>query len=213
MEGEPRLATRAPDGQVLREWDRYSADAAGALQADLERALGGAVDFGAQAKALYATDASNYRQVPIGLVYPRSRDEIVEAVRICREHEAPIVARGGGTSLAGQGCNVCPSARGYACRPALEFAVGGIEARAVALRRPILRPANGRVWAQALRRPHLEAPRPAVFGQLRWLHAAGIVESGASSSMGSSLARRGLPVVPHRIAGVASASFRLVVAA
>jgi FAD/FMN-containing dehydrogenase/Fe-S oxidoreductase len=106
MEGEPRLATRAPDGQVLREWDRYSADAAGALQADLERALGGAVDFGAQAKALYATDASNYRQVPIGLVYPRSRDEIVEAVRICRDHEAQIVARGGGTSLAGQGCNV-----------------------------------------------------------------------------------------------------------
>ena len=40
MDGEPRLATRAPDGQVLREWDRYSADAARALQADLERALG-----------------------------------------------------------------------------------------------------------------------------------------------------------------------------
>ena len=106
MPGEPRLATRAPDGQVLREWDLVSADAARALQADLERALDGAVDFGAQAKALYATDASNYRQVPIGLVYPRSREEVVEAVRVCREHEAPIVARGGGTSLAGQGCNV-----------------------------------------------------------------------------------------------------------
>ena len=106
MEGEPRLATRAPDGQVLREWDRYSSDAARALKADLERALGASADFGAQAKALYATDASNYRQVPIGVVTPRSYDEVVEAVRIAREHDAPIVARGGGTSLAGQGCNV-----------------------------------------------------------------------------------------------------------
>jgi FAD/FMN-containing dehydrogenase/Fe-S oxidoreductase len=106
MDGEPRLATRAPDGQVLREWDRYSAQAARALKADFQRALGASVDFGAQAKALYATDASNYRQVPIGVVYARSRDEVVEAVRICREHDAPIVARGGGTSLAGQGCNV-----------------------------------------------------------------------------------------------------------
>jgi FAD/FMN-containing dehydrogenase/Fe-S oxidoreductase len=44
--------------------------------------------------------------VPIGLVYPRSKAEAVEAVRICREHDAPIVARGGGTSLAGQACNV-----------------------------------------------------------------------------------------------------------
>ena len=106
MPGEPRLATRAPDGQVLREWDRYSAAAARALKADLERVLGASVDFSAQAKALYATDASNYRQVPIGLICPRSREEAVEAVRICREHDAPIITRGGGTSLAGQGCNV-----------------------------------------------------------------------------------------------------------
>jgi FAD/FMN-containing dehydrogenase len=106
MSSEPRLATRAPHGQVLREWDRYSADSAGALQADFERSLGPSVDFSPQAKALYATDASNYRQVPIGLVTPKSRDEVVEAVRICRDHDAPIVARGCGTSLAGQGCNV-----------------------------------------------------------------------------------------------------------
>jgi FAD/FMN-containing dehydrogenase/Fe-S oxidoreductase len=106
MDGEPRLATRAPEGQVLREWDRYPAEAARALGAHLQRSLGKSVEFGAQARALYATDASNYRQVPIGLVYPRSRDEVVEAVRICREHDAPIVSRGGGTSLAGQSCNV-----------------------------------------------------------------------------------------------------------
>jgi hypothetical protein len=106
MPGEPRLATRAPDGQVLLEYDRFPADAARGLEADLKRALGGSLDFSAQARALYATDASNYRQVPIGLVTPRSRDEVVEALRICREHDAPILSRGGGTSLAGQGCNV-----------------------------------------------------------------------------------------------------------
>jgi hypothetical protein len=58
MPGEPWLATRSPDGQMLREWDRYPAEAARALKADLERALGSAVDFTAQGRALYATDAS-----------------------------------------------------------------------------------------------------------------------------------------------------------
>src|SRR5690242_1308910 len=104
MHGEPRLATRAPDGQVLREWDRFSVGAARALRADLECSLGASIDFGAQAKALFATDASNYRQVPIGVVYPRDCDEMVETVRICRDHDAPIIPRGGGTSLAGQSC-------------------------------------------------------------------------------------------------------------
>jgi len=106
MGGEHRLATRAPGGEVLREFDRYSTQAQRALQADMEGALGASVEFDAQARALYATDASNYRQVPIAVVYPRSRDEVVEAVRICRENDAPIVSRGGGTSLAGQACNV-----------------------------------------------------------------------------------------------------------
>src|SRR3546814_11254740 len=65
-----------------------------------------AVNFGAQSRALFATDASNYRQVPIGVVTPRSRDEVIETVRHCRKHDAPIFSRGGGTSLAGPGCNV-----------------------------------------------------------------------------------------------------------
>ena len=103
---EQRITKKAADGQVLLEFDAYSHKAARALQADLEHALGSSVDFCAQAKALYATDASNYRQVPLGLVFPRSRNEVVETVRICREHGAPILSRGGGTSLAGQGCNV-----------------------------------------------------------------------------------------------------------
>ena len=62
--------------------------------------------FAAGDRALYATDGSNYRQVPIGVVIPRTIDDVVAAVRLCREHGAPILSRGGGTSLAGQCDNV-----------------------------------------------------------------------------------------------------------
>jgi FAD/FMN-containing dehydrogenase/Fe-S oxidoreductase len=55
---------------------------------------------------LYATDGSNYRQVPIGVVVPRDTEDVLAAVALCREHRAPLLARGGGTSLAGQCCNV-----------------------------------------------------------------------------------------------------------
>jgi len=75
------------------------------LAGDLRAAIEGEVRFDAGSRALYATDASNYRMPPIGVVVPRHVDELVEIHRICREHEAPIVLRGGGTSLAGQGCN------------------------------------------------------------------------------------------------------------
>lgn len=57
-------------------------------------------------RALYATDASNYRQVPLGVVIPRHMDEVREIVAACREFDLPVLPRGGGTSLAGQCCNV-----------------------------------------------------------------------------------------------------------
>ena len=57
-------------------------------------------------RGAYSTDASNYRQVPIGVVVPRTIEAGVAAVAVCREHGAPVVSRGGGTSLAGQTCNV-----------------------------------------------------------------------------------------------------------
>jgi FAD/FMN-containing dehydrogenase len=53
----------------------------------------------------YSTDASNYRQVPIGVVVPRTIQAGAEAVAVCHERGAPVVSRGGGTSLAGQACN------------------------------------------------------------------------------------------------------------
>ncbi len=76
------------------------------LETALRDALSGEVRFDAGARAAYASDASNYRQVPIGVVLPRSVDDIVAAVAACREHGAPILARGGGTSLCGQTVNV-----------------------------------------------------------------------------------------------------------
>src|ERR671934_719223 len=76
------------------------------LEMDLRRALRGEVRFDAGSRALYATDASNYRQVPIGVVIPRDADDVVQTIAVCRRHGAPVLPRGAGTSLAGQGCNV-----------------------------------------------------------------------------------------------------------
>src|ERR1700676_145279 len=76
------------------------------LDSALRRNLRGDVRFDNGSRALYATDASNYRQVPIAVVIPRVVEDVIAAVSICREHGAPILCRGGGTSLAGQCCNV-----------------------------------------------------------------------------------------------------------
>jgi FAD/FMN-containing dehydrogenase/Fe-S oxidoreductase len=77
--------------------------------ARLERALAarvaGEVRFDRGARAVYAFDASNYRQVPIGVVVPRSVEDLVAAVEVCRAFGAPILARGGGTSQCGQCVN------------------------------------------------------------------------------------------------------------
>jgi FAD/FMN-containing dehydrogenase/Fe-S oxidoreductase len=80
-------------------------DTAGALEADLSSRVDGEVRFDAGSRAAYSTDASNYRQVPIGVVCPRSIEAVVAAVAVCREHGAPVLGRGGGTSLAGECCN------------------------------------------------------------------------------------------------------------
>jgi len=76
-----------------------------ALTDDLRRVVRGEVRFDRGSRALYATDGSNYRQVPIGVVVPQDLDDVVATVGACRTHGAPILSRGGGTSLAGQCCN------------------------------------------------------------------------------------------------------------
>lgn len=80
--------------------------AARELEQELKRSVRGEVRFDRGSRALYATDASNYRQVPIGLVIPRDEMDVVAAVAACRQFAAPILPRGAGTSLAGQCCNV-----------------------------------------------------------------------------------------------------------
>ncbi|MFV2194742.1 FAD-binding and (Fe-S)-binding domain-containing protein [Nocardiopsis sp. LOL_012] len=71
------------------------------LRRDLEARITGTVAFDAGTLALYTSDASNYRRVPLGVVIPRTVDDCVAAVRTCAEHGVPVVPRGGGTSIAG----------------------------------------------------------------------------------------------------------------
>jgi FAD/FMN-containing dehydrogenase/Fe-S oxidoreductase len=73
---------------------------------DLESTIEGEVRFDDGSRALYAMDGSNYRQEPIGAVIPKNENDIREIVRICHKHDAPLLCRGGGTSLGGQCCNV-----------------------------------------------------------------------------------------------------------
>ena len=77
-----------------------------ALAGRLRRKIKGEVRFDDGSRALYATDGSNYRQVPIGMVIPRDVEDVWETIAACRHFGAPILSRGGGTSLAGQCCNV-----------------------------------------------------------------------------------------------------------
>jgi FAD/FMN-containing dehydrogenase/Fe-S oxidoreductase len=79
--------------------------ASGDLADALSAAIEGEVRFDDGSRALYATDGSNYRQVPIGVVVPKSVDDAVKAVAVARAFDAPVLGRGCGTSLAGQCCN------------------------------------------------------------------------------------------------------------
>src|SRR5467141_1535285 len=76
------------------------------LEKELNRTIRGEVRFDRGSRALYATDGSNYRQIPIGLVVPGDDADVIAAVTACRKFGAPVLARGAGTSLAGQCCNV-----------------------------------------------------------------------------------------------------------
>src|SRR5579864_8403655 len=79
---------------------------AAALAEALRRVIQGEVRFDSSSRALYATDGSNYRQIPIGVVIPQDVDDVLATISLCREFGAPLLCRGGGTSLAGQCCNV-----------------------------------------------------------------------------------------------------------
>ncbi|MBI3209561.1 MAG: FAD-binding protein [Candidatus Solibacter usitatus] len=72
------------------------------LRRALETRTKSEVRFDEITRALYSTDASVYQIQPIGVVIPRSQNDVIEIIRICVEMGCPITMRGGGTSQAGQ---------------------------------------------------------------------------------------------------------------
>ena len=97
---------RDQETQQPKPWTSIvSARKAEGLAKVLKARLDGEVRFDDMSRALYSTDASNYRQVPIGVVIPKTIDDVVTTIACCREYGAPFLSRGGGTSLCGQSCN------------------------------------------------------------------------------------------------------------
>ena len=72
------------------------------FQGELESTIRGDVLFDEMSRLLYSTDASLYQMNPTGVVLPRDRTDVVQAVRLASKHGVSILPRGGGTSLAGQ---------------------------------------------------------------------------------------------------------------
>jgi FAD/FMN-containing dehydrogenase/Fe-S oxidoreductase len=101
----PAQTPIAPGSPGRRRPQSLPTDVDGLARA-LRREVEGEVRFDTGSRALYAADASNYRQVPIGVVLPRHAEDVLATLAACRDFGAPILSRGGGTSLAGQCCNV-----------------------------------------------------------------------------------------------------------
>jgi FAD/FMN-containing dehydrogenase/Fe-S oxidoreductase len=104
----PRIGHPTPDAAGLAEALRSAlrSGAGNDRRNDVQNDFQNNVRFDPGSRALYATDGSNYRQVPIGVVLPRDADDVLATIAVCRDFGAPILCRGGGTSLAGQCCNV-----------------------------------------------------------------------------------------------------------
>lgn len=100
-------AARIPQGSTPRIEpmdvpQRAELETASVLQAELEARVQGEVRFDRVSRMLYATDASNYQIDPVGVVIPRSQDDVIGAMSLAASHGVPILPRGGGSSLAGQ---------------------------------------------------------------------------------------------------------------
>ncbi|MFC5910165.1 FAD-binding and (Fe-S)-binding domain-containing protein [Streptacidiphilus monticola] len=102
-----------------------------ALERELRRRVRGRVDFGDGARGVYAYDASNYRQVPLGVVAPAGADDVRAALALAREAGVPVLARGAGTSIGGQA--VSPGALVLDFRPGMRR-IGPVDAAARTVR-------------------------------------------------------------------------------
>ncbi|WP_257298226.1 FAD-binding and (Fe-S)-binding domain-containing protein [Haloarchaeobius sp. FL176] len=71
----------------------------------LSARVDGDVRFDSYSRQLYATDASIYEQLPVGVVFPQSTADVAAVVAYCADEDIPVLPRGGGTSLAGQTVN------------------------------------------------------------------------------------------------------------
>lgn len=108
----PRLVTISTKTPPLKIENRLQTGTSGELTIDvasleqsLRKSIDGEVRFAGGDRGMYASDASNYRMVPLGVVLPKNVDDVVETMRVCRAHGAPIFARGGGTAIPGQTVN------------------------------------------------------------------------------------------------------------
>jgi FAD/FMN-containing dehydrogenase/Fe-S oxidoreductase len=97
LRADPALGKMAPTPEELERGR--------ALASELKGEIQGEVRFGPGDRAIYSTDSSSYRQLPVGVVIPKSIDDVVATITAARRHELPVLPRGGGTSLAGQCCN------------------------------------------------------------------------------------------------------------
>ncbi|WP_454860906.1 FAD-binding and (Fe-S)-binding domain-containing protein [Promicromonospora soli] len=101
-EAERRRAESEERRKAARREADHAAEAAREAVADaLRAAITGVVDTSTRRRAEYSTDASNYRVVPEGVLFPESTDDVVAALQVLRELKIPITARGAGTSVAG----------------------------------------------------------------------------------------------------------------
>ena len=103
------IQTRTPPTQIKNRLQTgtsatLTVDVA-SLETDLCRVVNGEVRFAGGDRGMYASDASNYRMIPLGVILPRDAEDVIEAVAVCRRHGAPIFARGGGTAIPGQTVN------------------------------------------------------------------------------------------------------------
>src|SRR5579875_2238692 len=98
------MGVQLPVIQATRRHEHF--DAARELEAKLRATVRGEVRFDPASRALYATDASNYRQTPVGVVVPQDAADVEATLAACRAVGAAVLPRGAGTSLAGQCCNV-----------------------------------------------------------------------------------------------------------
>jgi len=87
-----------------RNWRHPQVDV-NRLQLELRKNVEGEVRFDRGSQVIYSVDASNYQQIPLGVVVPKSYEDVVATFEACRRFDAPILSRGGGTGLAGQTCN------------------------------------------------------------------------------------------------------------